>query len=60
MSDIVIKNDDGGILTGAEAAGDLNNYYIDLPQNLIEKSYGDINQINLYFTGNYNSPNSMF
>ena len=59
-SDIVIKNDDGEVLSGAKAAELLNNYYIDLPQNLIEKSYGDINSIDHSFTGNYSSANSIF
>ena len=59
-SDIAIKNDSGKILSISETAELLNNYYIDLPQNLLEREYGDLSQLELIFTGGDNSPNSIF
>lgn len=59
-SDIVIRNDSGETLSNSETAELLNNYYINLPQNILEGEYGDLGQLKLNFTGEYNSPNSIF
>lgn len=59
-NDFEIKNEQGHLLNDEETADFLNNYFINLPKETIEKYYGNLCNSSKKITSDYSISNSMF